>query len=108
MEQTEAFSPQVTIDVCMADTHVSLKCISAQDWRLTVTPMQYIDDDIIAGGVQNGVSKTVSVTDRQAAAIMFLLCCDQGEESDIALIHKLYEIAEYVMECLPHELRCIP
>ena len=108
MEQNKAFSPQVTIDVCMADTHVSLKCISAQDWRLTVTPMQYINDDIIAGGVQNGASKTVPVTDRQAAAIMFLICCDQSEASDTALIHKLYEIAEPVMECLPHGLRCIP
>jgi hypothetical protein len=92
----------------MADTHVSLCCYSAQDWRLRVTPMEYINDDINAGGVQNGASKSVPVTDRQAAAIMFLLCCDQAEESDIELIHKLYEIAEPVMECLPHELRCIP
>lgn len=108
MEQTKAISPQVTIDVCMADTHVSLKCISAQDWRLTVTPMEYVNDDIIAGGVQNGESKTVPVTDRQAAAIMFLICCDQSEESDSELIHKLYEIAEPVMVGFSNELRCIP
>jgi hypothetical protein len=92
----------------MADTHVSLKLYSAQDWRLRVTPMQYINDDIIAGGVQNGASKSVSVTDRQAAAIMFLICCDQDEASDIALIHKLYEIAEPVMEGFSNGLRCIP
>jgi hypothetical protein len=92
MEQIEAFSPQVTIDVCMADTHVSLRCYSAQNWRLRVTPMEYVNDDINAGGVQNGESKTVPVTDRQAAAIMFLICCDQDEVSDIALIHKLYKL----------------
>ena len=108
MEQNETLIQQVLVDVCMADTHVSLCCKSAQDWRLRVTPMQYINDDINAGGVQNGESKTVPVTDRQAAAIMFLLCCDQDEESDIELIRKLCKIAESVMECLPHELRCIP
>lgn len=108
MEHTEILIPQVTIDVCMADTHVSLKCISAQNWRLRVTPMEYINDDITAGGVQNGASKTVSITDRQAAAIMFLLCCDQGEGTDSELIRKLYEIAEPVMDGFSNELRCIP
>ena len=103
-----ADKPEVTIDVCMADTHVSLHCISAQDWRLTVAPMEYINDDINAGGVRNGASKTVSITDREAAAIMFLICCDQDEDSDIALIHKMYEVAEPVMEGFTNELRCIP
>lgn len=108
MEQPVESSPQVTIDVCMADTHVSLHCISAQNWRLTVTPMEYINNDILAGGVQDGTSKTVSVTDREAAAIMFLLCCDEDKKSDIALIHKMYKITEPVMKSFPSELRCSP
>lgn len=108
MEENKALSPQVMINVCMADTYVSLHCISAQVWHLTVTEMEYTNNDITAGGVQNGKSKTVTVTDREAAAIMFLICCDQDEESDIALIHKLYEIAEPVMEGFSNELRCIP
>lgn len=106
-----AANPEVIIDVRMADMRVVLKCETAHRWSLMSEDVRYENDDVSNENMQHGESSEIIITDKEAGAILHLICFNDSEDDSQALtdmICKLYETAEPVMERLPHTLRCIP
>lgn len=77
----------------MADTVFSIVGRNAKEWCVRVVP-----DDVDTGGIMN--ARYVTCNDRQAAAILYLIACDQSCEEDQEIIKKMYELAEPVMSVL--------